>query len=358
MTNYFWSSEDDDLLKTNYTVPKEKLQALFPDRSWSSVKQRMNKLGYKRKNKSWSSEDEMFMTRHYYDMPTSELAKHLNRSDDAIRLHARVLGLEKSNQLRRNSNCKKLLDESLESLYWIGFIYADGHISNTHRLIITLSIQDRDHLEQFAKYVESSNVTFGMSGGTYPNCSIKIQDADNLSHLSEKYDINPQKTYNPPNTEIFKALSDEQKLALIIGFIDGDGSIKKLNRKMSPYNISIKNHASWLEMHKQIVGFLISHFDLESKMTAKINRSGYTHFTITYSDIIHGLKEFAINNKLPYMSRKWNIISPQVRVRNKMKISQIREVKKMYKSGVKIYKLADMFGVSYSLIERVVNKEY
>ncbi len=197
--------------------------------------------------------------------------------------------------------------------------------------------------------------------GLYESVSI-IDDGDGICYEELAYKFkkfNESQKKSSKTTNLIKGKNGYGRFTFFkfANYADWSTAYEKAD-KLCKYNISIKNHASWLEMHKQIVGFLISHFDLESKMTAKINRSGYTHFTITYSDIIHGLKEFAINNKLPYMSRKWNIISPQVRVRNKMKISQIREVKKMYKSGVKIYKLADMFGVSYSLIERVVNKEY
>ena len=46
------------------------------------------------------------------------------------------------------NNIKILLEENLESYYWIGFILADGHIDGNKRLQITLKSIDYEHLKK------------------------------------------------------------------------------------------------------------------------------------------------------------------------------------------------------------------
>jgi hypothetical protein len=337
----------------NYTLPRTELQALFPQRSWAAIIQKINGLGLVRKNKQWTYEEDEFMRFNYFSVPTHQIAQSLGRTIPSIIQRAIILNLKKSNSVYRNTECNKLLDGSIQSLYWIGFIFADGHISQNNRLKITLSIKDLTHLEQFANYVNSK--VWITRFGKYDKCTVSIKDIDNIKLLKESYDIHHRKTYNPPSSIIFDKLTNEQKLALIIGFIDGDGSIRKLSRTSSPYNITIKNHASWLSIHTQFSNFLKEYFDVESSMNPKLMNSGYSQINISHSDIVYGIKTFIDENSIPVLSRKWGIISTRLpRQRNRLSLSQIAEVRTLYNKGLKIHHLSKMFNISFAAIKRIV----
>lgn len=353
-----WSDSQITQLVDNYTLERTELQALFPERSWMAIIQKINSLGLVRKNKQWTAEEDEFMRFNYFSIQTHEIAQSLGRTIPSIIQRAIILNLKKSNAVYRSTECIKLLDGSLQSLYWIGFIFADGHISQNNRLKITLSIKDLVHLEKFAKYVNSK--VWVTRFGKYDKCTVSIKDVDNIKLLKELYDIHHRKTYNPPNSIIFDNLNNEQKLALIIGFIDGDGCIRKLSRTSSPYNITIKNHASWLSIHTQFSNFLKQYFDVESSMNAKLMNSGYSQINISHSDIVYGIKTFINEYSIPVLSRKWDIICPRLpRQRNRLSLSKITQVRELYDKGLKIHHLSKMFNISFAAIKRIVlNTEF
>ena len=347
-----WSDDQILQLGENYTLPKSELQALFTDRSWDAITQKINKLGLTRKNNKWSDWEDQYLTTNYFLTSTTDIAHYLNRTIPSIIQRAIKLNLEKSKSIYRKTTCSKLLDGSLESIYWLGFIFADGHISKSNRLNITLSLKDLSHLEKFASYINSK--VWISRFGRYDKCTVSVKDIDNIKILKQLYDIHHQKTYNPPNLNMFDSLSDKQKIAFIIGFIDGDGSLRKLNRTSTPFNIIIKNHATWLPMHTLFSLSLIDYFDVESNMKPKILNSGYSQLNITHSNIIGGLKDFVEDNNLPVLERKWESIYVTPRIRQKLSKRQIEEVQHKFNEGAKIYHLSKEYNVSFHVIKRLV----
>lgn len=145
----------------------------------------------------------------------------MNRSWDAIKIQAEKLNINRDHKFLRNSNLEKLLDESYNSLYIIGFILADGHINTKKfRLQITLSNKDFNHLLKISKYLNITIIKYDTK------CSLSCQDDTTIPKLIEKYQIKSRKTYEPPNFKKYN-LTDDQWLSLICGFIDGDGCIIK-----------------------------------------------------------------------------------------------------------------------------------
>ena len=151
-----------------------------------------------------------------------------------------------SKGIRIKHNLERLLDNSLQSNYWLGFILADGYINKNVRLRIVLSEVDKVLLYNFCSYlgIDDSNINFykkKIGNIEYKYVSISIMDSMIIPKLTIKYNINAKKTYNPPTIN-YKASAEN--IALYIGFIDGDGSIRKLYNRQD-YNISIKCHKSW-----------------------------------------------------------------------------------------------------------------
>lgn len=55
--------------------------------------------------------------------------------------------------LQRNKKLYKLLENSPEAYYWLGFLFADGHFTQSNRLVLSVSIKDKVHLERFIKFI-------------------------------------------------------------------------------------------------------------------------------------------------------------------------------------------------------------
>lgn len=249
----------------------------------------------------WTKEEDNRLIQNYQAKTCDILHLFPGRSHFAINQHATVLGIKKENNYYLETNCKSLLEDTPIVLYWIGFILADGHISNNKRLQITLAIKDIEHLKKLALLLNTGLTTSRKD--TYPNVSLYCQDVVNIKNLSIKYDIKRDKTYSPPE---FYNISSELILAMIIGLIDGDGHICKQSGR-SDCLLSFHCHSSWLDFYTKVVEFLEKTFDLNLKKPG-IKNDGYCNFNIAHHKVLNGLKRFAIEHKLPILDRKWDLI--------------------------------------------------
>lgn len=196
----------------------------------------------------------------------------------------------------KQNDLSVLLNESLVTYYWLGFILADGSFKNKKRIIITISNNDLEHLKKLQNYLSIKNIKLGEK---YSN--INAMDSIIVHKLCDKFDIKSNKTENPPNIDVFKNLEYDKLMSLIIGFIDGDGNIIK-QYKRKDWLIRIKLHHSWLMFLK-----LISVFVLEKDLS-KITNQGYSQLVMSNTNKTKILKEFGILNKLPFLERKWDVI--------------------------------------------------
>lgn len=259
-------------------------------------------------NRKGQIENELQKVTTYYSNKDKEyiLSELPNRSWAAIKLKANSLDLYRQELINtiRKSNLKLLLDESNVSLYWIGFILADGSVDkDLKRLKISLGLKDKDHLLKLATYIEAEN-NYAIN---LNYCSLNAQNKDILPLICNKYGIVSNKSYNSPDISKFNTLTSEQLLSLIAGFIDGDGNIQKLTNR-NYYNLRIKNHASWLEFLQFIEGFIYEllpeNYSRES--TCKINTQGYAaQLVISNFTIIRQLQMLVKSLDIPYMKRKW-----------------------------------------------------
>lgn len=241
------------------------------------------------------------------------------------------------NHANKKNNIDFLMQESLESYYWLGFIFADGHISNG-RLIIGLSKQDSNHLQKLA---DKLSCKLSIKNN---KCSIGVMDKKKIKILVDKYNISNIKTYIPPN--IYNITGDNL-IAFKIGFIDGDGSIKNVYKRKD-FNIIIKCHSNWKDNLLHMFG------------NAKINNSGYACSYITNTEHCKFLKEFAIKNNLPVLNRKWDIIN--LNFKSKVIISKERkeiiiQMLKENKSRKDMIKATNLSKSGLSVLIKKINLE-
>lgn len=110
-----------------------------------------------------------------------------------------------------------------EKAYWLGFIIADGHISDDG-LIITLAEKDINQLKKILLVLESDSPikfnkkTKSVTVSLYSK--LMVIDFRNLGLLKDK-----------TNNVMFPIIEDSLQKHLIRGIIDGDGSIAISKRK-------------------------------------------------------------------------------------------------------------------------------
>lgn len=208
-----------------------------------------------------------------------------------------------------------LLDGSLTSEYWNGFILSDGCVFKNRLISIILHERELEHLKKLSNYVGSKISIKSKRIDTFckdQKIQLSLSDTKNIPKLSLRYDIQPRKTYCGPRYEnLFKLnLNKEQFLSLFIGFIDGDGNICVDKHKHNFHFIKVENHSSWIEFHK----FLLDKLDefgvyKRNYNYPKINKYGYSYFKIyTESTIVQLINHIKLNN-LPHLERKWNSVN-------------------------------------------------
>jgi hypothetical protein len=265
----------------------------------------------------WSEEEIQLLKDNYSTKHSEELIPLFpNRTKDSIKTKAQWLGLTKEINTREG-DVAPLLENSYLAYYWVGFILADGAISDFKRLIVTLSVHDLDHLEKFASFLKTnirilkdykSKGSFNSDG----MCRISIQDSIKIPLLCQKFDLKPLKTYNPP---VLNIKNDDLFISLLAGFIDGDGSIKTNKNRGGNMSISLKNHSSWLNVlsyFEDRVYTALKYKKYKDKSLAHIIGSGYSLLNLTDNSLIKLLKKRVVELNLPIMKRKWDKIDENI----------------------------------------------
>ena len=317
-----WTDIEELLLKEKaplYTA--KELMAFFPDRTKDGIIQRLLRLKIKAKKgvhaNAWSEEDKDYLYKNYSTAKWEDLCKILKRSPHTISEYARKRGLKMTvdeNGDTANTvgsaTLRPLLDGSLQSAYWIGYLMADGYMHHGLGQIVLVSAEeDKDHMQKYASYLQAEvHEYFDLSywtGLKRKHYRVSVAEYRVAKKIAEKFDWKNKKTYNPPDIEILfnQGLgTNDQILAFIIGFTDGDGSIGK-----EFHGIRIENHASWIKIHQFLLDFARKLGYGGNTQDAKINKDGYSYFCLPRV-FTEYLKNFIIKNNLIHLNRKWDKI--------------------------------------------------
>lgn len=287
-----------------------------------------------KKQKMWEEWEINFLKNNYTNLKMLEIRQQLSdRTYSSITNKAHLLGLD--NRSINLSNVSNLLSGSNEAFYWLGFLLADGHFSKTNQIQINLSVKDLNHLKKFATFVEYKKEL------EIP--SLFLSDINIIPKIAELYEIKNNKTYYPPN---ISKLSGDSLFSLVIGFIDGDGSINKRG------NLYIKVHSSWLN----IVDFMMTNIVEIGKHTIKINKDGLTICTLTNIEAIKKIKERAKKLNLPILTRKWDRVNKNKLSKREFKNKYEIECLQHFENGLKPKDVIEKTKVSYSFIIKIYAK--
>lgn len=240
----------------------------------------------------------------------------------------------------RNGNCVNLLSKSHESFYWLGFLFADAHFSNSNRLNIAIHNKDIDHLIKLSNFLGGVKVS---KVKNHDHSKISIMHSDVIKNLCEEYSISSNKTEFPVN---LSKLSLVELFCIFVGFIDGDGSIG-FQYKRKDIIIRIQCHSSWIENLKLMY----------PQAKIKINKQGYSLMTISNSSHIKEIKRRAIELNLPILSRKWDKIDLDfVSKYEKAKINH-EKIEKLLEEGKSILDISKILSIKYTTIYMSIKRK-
>ena len=260
-----WTLEEENLLKTVYGfTPKDELEILFPTKTVSQI---------------WSK--------------------------------ASQLKLKKTvSSLLKNGDISKLLEETPESYYWMGFILADGWFVAPGRIGLRLCEKDLNHLQKYACFLGCKTIHKKKSTSGFRPDKSQYEVSVNCNHyyklIREKFDIKDRKTYNPPDiSSVLKNKSEDLILSMFIGFCDGDGSIRTITEKAA--SLMITNHESW-----ELVLIWFSKYIYNKSNNIQVSFphkvSDGVILTLNKKSVLSYLKQTGIKLHLPVMTRKWDNI--------------------------------------------------
>lgn len=149
----------------------------------------------------------------------TKIAKLLGRDRGSLSNRMKKAGANIVQHCNRKSVNNKFFNEWNEkSAYWLGFIFADGHLSENGSLEIC--IKDKEHIEKFKADIKSEHKISEriINGSSYYR--ITIQDKDIAKKLKE-LGVSHNKTYGWKVPDI----PNEYMMHFIRGLFDGDGNL-------------------------------------------------------------------------------------------------------------------------------------
>lgn len=145
------------------------------------------------------------------------------------------LGLKKTHAevVRGGKSVAKINDKALdvltpEALYWIGFLYADGHIEKDRpRISLTVSEVDKGHLKKFADFfgkdipiIQSEKEHIGSHGYKTNNAFRVCFSSPRIYNKLVELGFTNRKTWDITPHDLLKNSRDFWR-----GAVDGDGSL-------------------------------------------------------------------------------------------------------------------------------------
>ena len=197
---------------------------------------------------------------------------------------------------------EKVDDE--DSAYWLGFLYADGYISNDgNTLEIGLSSKDRDHLEKFKLFIQTDSPIKDrdilLNGKLFPSSRVQICSRKLVSDLSVLGCMNKKSLILEfPTTE---QVPEHLVQHFMRGYFDGDGCYH-LSKTDKQRQFSIIGTESFVERYEEIL------FALGVNRT-KISRCGQAYQSRHGgNNQVNKITSFLYDNASIYLERKYNSI--------------------------------------------------
>ena len=228
----------------------------------------------------------------------TSIAKELkiDRGCLSVRLKARGLDIKQHcNKKSINSNYFDEID-SEEKAYWLGFLIADGYISDDNK--VELCLKDKDHIEKFKKSLNLGNKISIKKVKQYTAYRISFKD----NHIGERLKnlgCIPRKTFKLS----LPILNDVFMRHFIRGYFDGDGCIcmqDSLNKTQISFTCGCENFLI------QLCEYLNSKLNFSTDLYV---RQSHTAYEIRLFNNINKkeLLNYLYKNSSIYLDRKYKL---------------------------------------------------
>jgi hypothetical protein len=241
--------------------------------------------------------------------------------------------------------------------YILGFIYADGSVSEEHKLTITISVKDKDILN----YIKNELCYTGYlkfkpnSSNKYICLSIYSKKiTDDLIKLG----IIPNKTYFSKKIPNYGNFFKE----FLLGFFDGDGSIfkSKYKNRKDEYVVNFSCNLQVLtEIKNKLLDYNISSNNIRRRY--KNNDIACMLDVKGSLNIEKFFNLFYVNNNSFHLHRKYDRFLDFIELtktfeKRKFNLDCINMIKDMYISGLKQYEIAKQLNKKFSSVRCVVQR--
>jgi len=239
----------------------------------------------------------------------TSLAKEFKKGKRTIRkllVHNNIEIKKKGFQTKYTCNHNYFEVLNNNSAYFLGFMFADGYITDNNRVCINLSSKDVSVLESFKKELNYTGPI-----GTHKGFHKQIQkdfEFKSLRITSEKlckdlakYGVTPRKT----KTIQFPNLPDHLVSDFIRGYFDGDGWLSKGQKTILGFCSGSKQFLTSLE------SILRDKLDLKVKKLYVKNENCFVLHYGAKQDIAD-IQNFLYDDSSLYLKRKYIHLQPKV----------------------------------------------
>lgn len=187
-----------------------------------------------------------------------------------------------------------------ETLYWIGFIYTDGHVTIDNNkgqncIQIKLQEQDKDHLEKFKSFLKCNyEIKHRLENNKYPAVQLKVF-SKKLCSVLKSLGFTENKTYTLIPHEKLKNSRDFWR-----GCVDGDGCLSFDNY----YSQWIINLVGTKETCGGLADFIVEN-SIYNKRNVNKDKNSNLH-KIVYSHLnCKQVSELLYKNAVVFLDRKY-----------------------------------------------------
>jgi len=219
-----------------------------------------------------------------------EIADILNIDRRVTSKYLKEAGVKfsRNNKANINSNIFNIIDTE-EKAYWLGFLYADGYISDNNNLELSLKLSDEEHIKKFKSFLSFEGKIYKDSF----RVRLCVKDKDICSDLI-RLGCTPRKSL----TLVFPNHINEDLLPYFIrGYFEGDGYISKV----SPIRMSLLGTESFLDS-------LINKLKITTKVRACKSKAFYIEI---FGDNARILANTIYKNASIFLDRKYQIYNEQ-----------------------------------------------
>lgn len=149
--------------------------------------------------------------------------------------------------------------DSEHKAYWLGFLFADGCITDRGVLQLALSDKDKEHVLQFTSALQSNANLYQWQKGLHAYCAVHHRSKHMMESL-QNYGFIPRKT------KILRLPCLEWNLQshFCRGYFDGDGSVFESHSKRNQHTYAklCMNMIGNIEFITELQDVLISHLGI------------------------------------------------------------------------------------------------